>query len=95
MNKYKLTVKAEEDLWRIYRWGYSVFGEIKADEYHYKFLEQFENIANQPYLFSTVDSLDKEYRSCPCGADVIYYQINGQRVDIIRILGRQDIGKHL
>jgi len=95
MRKYKLTSEAEEDLWRIYRWGYHAFGEKKADAYHYKFLDQFSKISEQPYLFQITDDLDKTYRRCVCGSDVIYYLINDDRVEIIRILGQQDLNQHL
>ncbi len=95
MRKYRLTPQAEDDLWRIYHWEVTKYGEIQADKYHYNFLDQFYIIAEQPYLFSIVENLDREYRSCPCGSDIIYYQVNEQTVDIIRILGRQDLNKHL
>jgi len=95
MKKYKLSARAEEDLWRIYQWGYHAFGEAKADEYHYNFLDQFDIIANQPYLYPTADNINKDYRRCICGVDIIYYKINDSIVEIIRILGRQDPDGHL
>lgn len=66
------------------------FGELQADKYYFSFFEKFEKIAEQPYLFQAVDDIRKEYRRCVFGADSIYYRIINQRIEIVRIIGRQD-----
>ncbi len=45
MENYKLSVQAEEDLYRIYRWGVLTHGEIKADDYFRQLIRRFEMIA--------------------------------------------------
>ena len=35
------------------------------------------------------------YRRSPCGADSIYYRVDGNDVEIMSIIGRQDIEEWL
>lgn len=90
MVNYKLTVNAREDLWRIYQWGFRHHGEATADEYYSAFFDRFEQIAEQPLLYSPAEDLRKGYRSSMCGVDTIYYRLRGNLVEIMAILGRQD-----
>ncbi|PCJ21873.1 MAG: plasmid stabilization protein [SAR86 cluster bacterium] len=89
MASYKLTANAEEDLWRIYQWGFRHHGEAAADEYYSAFFDRFEQVAEQPLLYSTAEDIRKAYRSCVCGVDTIYYRLNESGVEIMAILGRQ------
>ncbi|KZS41868.1 plasmid stabilization protein [Aquimarina aggregata] len=91
MGIYKLTNEAESDLIRIHQYGVRKFGEDQADKYFYAFFEQFELIAKQPHLYPSVDYFRKGYRRCVCGVDSIYYQIKPDVVEIIAIIGRQDL----
>ena len=42
-----------------------------------------------------MDSIKKGYRRRVCGVDSIYYKINENIVEIIAIVGRQDLNKKL
>jgi len=42
-----------------------------------------------------VDAIKKEYRRCVCGVDSIYYKINENIVEIMAIVGRQDLHEKL
>ena len=90
MGNYRLTPDAEDDLWRIYNYGLERWGEAQADRYYYNFIEQFEKIAQQPLLYQAADHIRAGYRRCICGADTIYDRINGDIVEIMNIIGRQD-----
>jgi len=48
-----------------------------------------------PYSFESVDFIKKGYRRCTCGADNIYYKINTNIVEIMAIIGRQNVKKIL
>ncbi len=87
---YRLTSDAKFDLRRIYKQGLEKWGEAQADQYYNDFFERFEQIAEQPYLYQAVDHIREGYRRSVCGVDSIYYRINGDIVEIISILGRQD-----
>ena len=95
MGNYKLTPEAEEDLYRIWSRGVREYGEEQADKYYYDFIERFEQIAEQPYLYQAVDYIRKGYRRSVCGVDSIYYRIEGNTVEIMNILGRQDTNEAL
>jgi len=47
-------------------------------------------IAKDPFLFPSVDYIKKGYRRGVSGVDSIYYRINGDIIEIMAIIGRQD-----
>ena len=91
MNKYKLSNTAKEDLIRIYQYGVKKFGIQQADLYYESFFEYFEIIAQRPFSFESVDFIKEGYRRCVCGSDSIYYKLNNNVVEIMTIIGRQDL----
>ena len=91
MESYRLTEDAEADLIRIHQWGVRNYGVEKADEYYSALFDCFELISDQPQLYPSVDHLRPGYRRCVCGADSIYYRIDGDSVEIMRIIGQQDL----
>ena len=95
MAKYKLTTEAKEDLIRIYHYGVLRFGEKQADMYYESFFKYFEIIAERPYSFESVNSIKTAYRRCVCGSDSIFFKISEDTVDIIAIVGKQDLEKIL
>lgn len=92
---YKLTKEAEFDLINIHHFGVFRFGEEQADKYYYSFFEQFDVICKNPYMFPQVDHIRKGYRRCVCGVDSIYYRINDNVIEIIAIVGMQNINNKL
>lgn len=95
MAKYRLSNVAKEDLIRIHHYGVLRFGIEQADKYFDTFFKYFEIIAQRPYAFEAVDFIRPEYRRCVCGSDSIYYRINDDVVEIMTIIGRQDIENSL
>ncbi len=91
MPEYRLSIEAKNDLIRIHQYGLEKFGEKQADKYFEKFFHYFELIAERPYSFEAVDYIKKDYRRCVCGVDCIYYKINNDSVDIMAIIGKQDL----
>jgi toxin ParE1/3/4 len=87
---YFLTREAKEDLWRIYEFGVSRFGEQQADKYLLMLHDCFEKITSNPFMFSIVIKHTGVERYCVCGVDTIYYNVNGYEIEIITIIGRQD-----
>lgn len=95
MAKYKLSNAAKEDLMRIHHYGVKKFGIDQADKYFDSFFKYFEIIAQRPLSFESVDFIKKGYRRCVCGSDSIYYKINNDIVEIMTIIGRQDLSNIL
>lgn len=91
MAKYRLSNVAKEDLIRIHQYGVKKFGIVQADKYFDTFFEYFEIIAQTPFSFEAVDYIKDGYRRCPCGSDSIYYRIKDDTVEIMGVIGMQDI----
>lgn len=95
MATYRLSEQAKEDLRRIYRRGLREYGEAQADAYYNALFDRFEEIAEQPLLYPAVDDIRAGYRRSVCGVDSIYYRIEGGTVEIMAIIGRQDVEEWL
>ena len=91
MAKYKISNIAKEDLIRIHHYGVGQFGMSQADKYFNTFFDYFDLIAKQPFSFESVDYIKPGYRRCVCGSDSIYYRVNHDVVEIMTIIGRQDL----
>jgi toxin ParE1/3/4 len=46
-------------------------------------------------LYPAVDDISEGYRRSVCGVDSIYYRIEGETVEIMAIIGRQDLEEWL
>jgi toxin ParE1/3/4 len=95
MANYKLSNEAKNDLIRIHHYGVETFGMTQADKYYDAFFEYFDIIANRPFSFESVDYIKKGYRRCVCGVDSIYFKIENGTVEIMAIIGRQDLNSIL
>ena len=95
MAEYRLSNEAREDLIRIHQYGVEKFGMAQADKYYNTFFEYFDIIAQQPFSFESIDYFRNGYRRCVCGSDSIYYRITNGIVEIMAIVGRQDLLKIL
>jgi len=95
MAKFKLSNEAKEDLIRIHHYGVRKFGMAQADKYFNSFFEYFDIIVQRPFSFESVDYLKKGYRRCVCGSDCVYYKIIDDMVEIMAIVGMQDLNNIL
>ena len=93
--RYRLNDEAKRDVARLYWRGVEAFGEEQAVRYFRALMERFDVIAQAPYRYPAVEHIAKGYRRSVCGVDSIYYRQNGGTVEIMRVLGRQDIDKNL
>jgi toxin ParE1/3/4 len=91
MANYKLSNVAKEDLIRIHHYGVKIFGIKQADKYFETFFFHFELIAKKPQSFESVDFIKPGYRRCVCGVDSIFYKVNEDIVEIMTIIGKQDL----
>ena len=93
MANYKISQVAKDDLIRIHQFGFENFGVIQADRYFENFFQQFELITQNPLMFESVDFIAPGYRRCPCGVDSIFFRISNGQVEIMSIIGRQDLNE--
>ena len=61
MGNYRLTEEAKDDLRRIYRYGFEKHGEKEADKYYSALFDRFDQLAEQPLLYSAVDDIRESY----------------------------------
>ena len=95
MANYRLSNQAKEDLIRIHHYGVEKFGIAQADKYFDSFFKYFDIINQRPYSFESVDYIKQGYRRCVCRSDSIYFKINEDIVEIMAIVGRQDLSNIL
>ena len=93
MANYKISNTAKEDLIRIHQYGVSKFGTKQADKYFNSLFDYFDIIARRPFSFEAVDFIKPGYRRCVCGVDSIYYKLSDNTVEIMSIIGRQDLNQ--
>lgn len=91
MDNYKLSNVAKDDLIRIHHYGVEKFGMTQADKYYDSFFKCFDNIAQRPFSFESVNYIKEGYRRSVCGSDSIYFKINKDIIEIMTIIGRQDL----
>jgi toxin ParE1/3/4 len=91
MAEFRISNTAREDLIRIHHYGVKKFGIAQADKYFDSFFEYFEIIAQRPFSFESVDYIKKGYRRCVCGSDSVFYKVNEDVVEIMAIIGKQDL----
>lgn len=91
MAKFRLSNTAKADIIRIHQYGIKKFGVTQADQYINTFFEYFEIISQRPFSFESVDFIKEGYRRCVCGSDSIYFKVNEDFIDIMAIVGRQDL----
>ena len=89
MAVYKLNEEAEEDLERLYEHGVIFFGLDQADRYYDGLIERFCELSDNPRLWQAVDYIRTGYRRSVYASHSIYYRIDDDTVEIMRILGKQ------
>ena len=90
MRKYRLAKRAEDDLIAIAQYGDEHFGVAQSNRYRNKLKQRFSVLAKQPQLYPVVEHIRPGYHPSACGAHSIYYSVEADGVEIIRILRHQD-----
>lgn len=86
MANYKKTKKADDDLKRIFDYGIDNFGVEQAIKYLNELEHRFEAIAENPLMYAAVDDIRQEYRRSVCGVHSIYYRLENNVVEIMRLI---------
>jgi toxin ParE1/3/4 len=92
VRKYRLAKRAEDDLIAIAQYGNEHFGVAQSNRYRNKLKQRFAVLAEQPRLYPAVEHIRPGYHRSVCGAHSIYYRVEADGVEIIRILKHQDHG---
>ncbi len=87
MAKYELTKKAVEDLTDIWNYTFENWSEHQADKYYQLLIESFTEIAENPVLGKNFDIIIESLKGFKVGRHIVFYrEIEGSRIEIIRIL---------
>lgn len=95
MGSYRLSKKAGQDLARILDYGIDRFGLEQALAYYDAMQGRLDEIAKNPLRYPAVNHIHKGYRRSVCGSHSIYYRVDNQVVEIMRLINREDIRKAL
>ncbi len=95
MGSFRLNDAALADLDGIYEYGILTFGLRQADIYYDGLLLYLQTIADNPLSHVGVGEIRDGYRRATYNSNSIYYRMEGEGVEVVRILGRQDPKKEL
>ena len=91
MASYRLSPNAVADLERIWFYGLEKWGVAQADRYIEALYQRFSELVENPRQYPAVDEIYRGYRRSVCGSDSIYYRIDGVDVEIMAVIGQQDL----
>jgi len=91
MPEYRLSKSAKKDLLQIANYGDEHFGITQSNKYRDQLKKRFLMLVEQPLLYPAVDYIQAGYRRSLCGVHSIFYRIENGSVEIMRVLGRQDV----
>lgn len=91
-----LSPAAREDLRAIHQYGAHQWGKPRSDEYMNSLKDKLWLLLQQPEIGKARPELSPDVRSVSVTSHVIFYQVQREQLQIIRILhGRQDVTRHL
>lgn len=79
----------------IAQYGDEHFGVAQSNRYRDQLKQRFTVLADHPFQYPAVDHIRIGYRRSVCGAHSIYFRVDGENVEIVRILKNQDPEKQL
>ena len=91
---YRLSDAALADLENIHSFGTRRFGMVQADAYVLDLLDFIDEVAAMPLTYGLVSFLAPGVRRAVCKSNSIYYRA-GSRIEVLRIIGRQDPSRAL
>jgi toxin ParE1/3/4 len=87
MAEYKLTIKAVEDLSKIWEYTFELCSERQADKYYRSLITRCQEIADTPNLGKNYDGITHHLFGIKTNWHIIFYRVkNENSVEIIRIL---------
>jgi toxin ParE1/3/4 len=97
MANYKLTIKAVEDLEKIWNYTFEKWSEHQADKYYALLIDSCYLIGQNPNIGKIYFGVHKELFGLKVNRHIIFYRISTENlIEIIRILHeRMDLKKRL
>ena len=90
MAKYKLTIKAVDDLSNIWNYTLEIWSEKQADKYYNMLVDSFNEIARNPKLGKNYSDIIENILGIRVGRHIIFYRkTQDYEIEITRILHEQ------
>ena len=80
---------AEQDIIEIWKYSFSNWGEAQADKCHDQLSRSIPLIAENPYIGMACDNVRKGYRKYRVNRHIIFYRVDKNTLQIIRVLGEK------
>jgi len=91
LNSFRLTRRAEQDLYDIFLYGYERFGIAQADRYASDMEACFQLLANNPRLGREAKAIAPGVRRHEHGSHVILYEESDAGVLILAVLHKKSV----
>ncbi|MEO5911842.1 MAG: type II toxin-antitoxin system RelE/ParE family toxin [Pelobium sp.] len=86
---YKISVEAQNDLENIWLYTYETLSKEQADRYYNLILNEIEYLAGNPDSGEDYNHIRKGYLRSKVKSHLIFYKVNSEEIEIIRILHQQ------
>lgn len=87
---------AETDLENIWLYSFEKWGEERGDRYHDELFKGMNRLIDHPMSGQSREQVRQGYRSIQINRHVVYYRLDGEIIDIVRVLHERMIPqKHL
>jgi toxin ParE1/3/4 len=84
--RLEISAEAERDLAELHLFGTVHYGETNADQYLRAILDEFQYILDWPLANPERREVRPPIRLRSHGAHNLFYDVNGERVSIVRVL---------
>lgn len=88
--RLKISASADRDLTAIYEYGFTQWGEERADAYYDALTHHLHQLCDNPLLYAAVDDIRPGYRRSVSGVHSVYYRVTIDAVEVMAIIGRQE-----
>ncbi|QFS89854.1 Toxin ParE1 [Mycobacterium sp. THAF192] len=96
MNRYLLSPAAQADLEQIWAFSVDRWGRDQAEKYLREIQRGIDRVADNPMIGRVCDEVRSGYRRHPDGSHVLFYRVEGNMIDVVRILHkRMEMDLHL
>ena len=96
MNRYLLSPAAQADVEQIWAFSVDRWGRDQAEKYLLEIQRGIDGVADNPMIGRVCDEVRSGYRRHPVGSHVLFYRVEGNMIDVVRILHkRMEVDLHL
>ena len=96
MNRYLLSPAAQADVEQIWAFSVDRWGRDQAEKYLREIQRGIDRAADNPMIGRVCDEVRSGYRRHPVGSHVLFYRVEGNMIDVVRILHkRMEMDLHL